>query len=262
VLLDEIDARRGQATRIDEIETTPVRSPRPTRGMRIAAAAGAFVLVLAGVGVIGLIANSGGSEVGDTPPTQATGEPTPTIDAVSVAKSFYTAFLTGDWDTASELAQGVLISGQNVNEDELAQGVLIDGENGYLLWEIDVVGIDCELVTEFAVSCTAKHTDAVTRQIGAAYAEESVGSMKVVDGVVTRFGSERQYSFVEDSVLDQVLDRYDAWLDDESPDHWEGFMCSSGGHHGGHWAPACTRIYVANVEAWLATDPDLSDIEG
>jgi hypothetical protein len=119
----------------------------------------------------------------------------------------------------------------------LAQGVLISGENANLLWEIDVVSIDCELVTEFLISCTSTQTDALTRQVGTAYAWQSVGTMLLVDGVVTW---------------------YTSWLDDESPDGWLFSECT----HGGYLAARCLPIYLANVEAWLATDPDLSDIEG
>jgi hypothetical protein len=259
VLLDEIEARRVQTT-IDETVTSPVESPTRSWGMRIAAAAGAFVLVLGVGGVIGLIANGGRSEVVDTPLTQATEGSSPTTDAVSVAESFFTAFLSGNWDAANELAQGDLASGQNVSEDMLEQGVLIGGPNVYLLWEVEVVGTDCELVmesivsTESIVRCTSTHTDALTRHIGAAYALESVGTMVVVDGVVIRFTSERQ----SNSAFDEAFGRYEGWLDAESPDGWVILECS----HGGYWAPACIRIYVANVKAWLATDPDLSDIEG
>ena len=158
----------------------------------------------------------------------------PTTDTVSTAESFFTAFLRGDWDATNNLAQGVLISGENAN----------------LLWEIDVVSIDCELVTEFLISCTSTQTDALTRQVGTAYAWQSVGTMLLVDGVVTWYTSENQ------SVSFQG--RYEAWLDDESPDGWLFSECT----HGGYLAARCLPIYLANVEAWLATDPDLSDIEG
>jgi hypothetical protein len=228
VLLDEIDARRGRMTKIDETETTPVGSPKQLWGLRIAAAAGAFVVVLAVVGVIGLIANGGGSDVVDTPTTESP----PTTDAVSTAESFFTAFLRGDWDAANELGQGVLIS----------------GENGNVLWGIDVVGTDCELVAEFLVRCTSTRTDAVTRQISAAYAWEAVGTMTVVDGVVTGYTSENQ--------PDPVFERYEAWLDAESPDGWVFLECT----HGGYRHPPCIPIYLANVEAWLETSPDLSEI--
>jgi hypothetical protein len=229
VLLDEIDARRGRMTKIDETETTPVGSPQQLWGLRIAAAAGAFVVVLAVVGVIGLIANGGGSDVVDTPTTESP----PTTDAVSTAESFFTALLRGDWDAANELGQGVLIS----------------GENGNVLWEIDVVGIDCELVAEFLVSCTSTQTDALTRQVDTAYAWQSVGTMLVVDGVVTWYTSENQ------SV--SFHDRYETWLDDESPVGWLVSECT----HGGYLNVRCLPLYLANVEAWLATDPDLSDID-
>jgi hypothetical protein len=225
VLLDEIDARRGRRTKIDEIETTPVGSPTQSWGVRIAAAGGAFVLVLAIVGVVGLIANGGGNEVADTPPT---------TDAVSVGESFFTAFLRGDWDAANKLAQGVLIG----------------GENGNLLWEIDVVDIDCALVTELLVECTSTQTDALTRQVSDADAWQSVGTMLVVDGVVTWYTSENQSP--------PFHDRYEEWLDAESPDGWLFSECT----HGGYLSAGCLPIYLANVEAWLATDPDLSDTEG
>ena len=260
VLFDEIEARRLQTT-IDETVTSLEGSLTQSWGMRIAAAAGAFVLVLAVVGVIGLIANGRGGEVVDTPPRQATEESIPTTEAVSIAESFFTAFLSGNWDAANELAQGVLVSGQWVREDILEQGVLIGEQNAYQLWEIEVVGTDCELViesivsTESIVRCTSTHTDALTRPLGAAYALESVGTVVVVDGVVIRFTSERQ----SNSAFDEAFGRYEGWLDVESPDDGRLiFDCS----HGGYWVPACIRIYVANVEAWLATDPDLSDIEG
>lgn len=229
ILLDEIDARRGQTTQIDETETTPVRSPKQTWGVRIAVAGGAFVLVLAVFGVIGLVANGGGSEVVDTPPTPPTKESPPPTNAVSVAESFFTAFLRGDWDAANKLAQGVLIDGENVN----------------LLWEIDVAGIDCALVTEFLVSCTSTQTDALTRQVGAAYTWQSVGTILVVDGVVTWYTSENQSP--------SFHDRYEEWLDNESPDGWLFLECT----HGGYLTAACFPIYLANIEAWLATDPDL-----
>jgi hypothetical protein len=131
----------------------------------------------------------------------------------------------------------------------LAQGVLISGENANLLWEIDVVSIDCELVTEFLISCTSTQTDALTRQVGTAYAWQSVGTMLLVDGVVTWYTSENQ------SVSFQG--RYEAWLDDESPDGWLFSECT----HGGYLAARCLPLYLANVEAWLATDPNLSDID-
>jgi len=225
ILLDEINATRGQTSQIDETEATPVRSPKQTWGVRIAAAAGAFVLVLAVFGVIGLIANGGGNEVVDTPPT---------TDAVSVGQSFFTAFLRGDLDAANKLAQGVLIGGQKDN----------------LLWEVDVVDIDCELVTEFLVECTSTQTDALTRQVSAAIAWQSVGAMLVVDGVVTWYTSENH--------THRFHGRYEEWLDAESPDGWLFSECT----HGGYLAPDCLPIYLANVEAWLATDPDLSDIGG
>ena len=239
VLIDEIDARRLQTT-IDVTVTSLEGSPTRSWGTPIAAAVGAFVLVLAVVGVIGLFANGGASDVVDTPPTQTTEESLPTTDAVSTAASFFTAFLRGDWDAANELAQGVLISGGNGN---------LFWEVDNLLWEVDVVGIDCELVTEFLVSCTSTQTDTLTRQVGTAYTWQSVGTMLVVDGVVTWYTSSNPPFALHD--------RYETWLDDESPDGWLFSDCT----HGGYLTVGCLPLYLASVEAWLATDPDLSDID-
>ena len=245
VLIDEIDARRLQTT-IDVTVTSLGGSPTRSWGTRIAAAAGAFVLVLAAVGVIGLIANGGASDVVDTPPTQTTEESLPTTDAVSTAESFFTAFVRGDWDAANELAQGVLIF-------DVEAGNLF-WEVDYLLWGVDVVGIDCELVTEysvteFLVSCTSTQTDTLTRQVDTAYTWQSVGTMLVVDGVVTWYHSAKDTG--------SLHGRYEHWLDDESPDGWLISECT----HGGYLTVGCLPVYLANVEAWLATDPDFSDID-
>jgi hypothetical protein len=244
VLIDEIDARRLQTT-IDVTVTSLGGSPTRSRGTRIAAAAGAFVLVLAVVGVIGLIANGGASDVVDTPPTQTTEESLPTTDAVSTAESFFTAFLIGDWDAANELAQGFLISGGN----ELPY-YHVDN----LLWGVDVVGIDCELVTEFLVteflvSCTSTQTDTLTRQVDTAYTWQSVGTMLVVDGVVTWYHSAKDTGSLHHN--------YETWLDDESPDGWHSSECSQGGY----LTVGCLPLYLANVEAWLATDPDFRNFD-
>jgi len=237
VLIDEIDARRLQTT-IDVTVASLGGSPTRSWGTRIAAAAGAFVLVLAVVGGVGLIANGGGSDVVGTPPTQTTEESLPTTDAVSTAESFFTAFLRGDWDAANELAEGVLIRRGNGFWE-------VDN----LLWGVDVVGIDCELLTESLVSCTSTQTDTLTRQVDTAYTWQSVGRMFVVDGVVTSYTSAKDTGSLQE--------RYEAWLDDESPDGWLLSDCS----HGGYLTVGCLPLYLASVEAWLATDPDLSDID-
>ncbi|MGI9609451.1 MAG: hypothetical protein ACR2NL_04065 [Acidimicrobiia bacterium] len=239
VLLDEIDARRLQTT-IDKTVDSLSGPPSQSSGTRIIAAVGAFALVLVLVGVIGLMAIGGGTGVFDTSPTPpATGvfdtSPTPpatgaatTTDAVSVAESFYTAYLEGDWDAANDMAQGAIVR----------------GENGNLLWEVDVVDIECKLVVETLVSCTSSQTDVLTRRVDTARVWQSEGTMLVADGIVTWYTSENGLHFYGD---------YEEWLDDQSLE-WEYSQCS----HGGYLSVQCLPLYLDNIGAWLATEPDLT----
>ena len=158
-----------------------------------------------------------------------------------LANRFYLAFTSGDYEAARFMA-----SSNNV----LPRGLDLVIQ----AFDIEIAEVECEtLAPALNVRCTTTQTDSFTRHLSPDYTYANQGTISIANNRVTAVQSV--------TLDDPVYDAYMVWLDETSPSEWEGDGCRAGG-----WLerPVCVAIIVDtdNIDAWLATDPDLSSIGG
>lgn len=153
-----------------------------------------------------------------------------------LANRFYFAYTSGNFDDARFMGR------PNLLDPGLESIVKAFGT--------EVSDVACESETAgIRVRCTTTQTDDFTRYISD-YTYWHEGLITISNGRVWD---------MQNDLDDPVFDGYLVWLDGEKPGSWETEFCGGNG-----WAQrvACVALILdpANIDAWLATDPDLSSI--
>ena len=153
-----------------------------------------------------------------------------------LANRFHLAYTSGDYDVAVSM--------------ETSSGVIENFDPVIKAFGTEVSDVACETLTlGVSVRCTATQTDDFTRYIN--------GYTYPHHGVITI--SQGKVSGMQPDIVDPVFGQYVAWLDAENPESWGTLSCVNNG-----WASrvACVPIMLdpTNLDAWLASGPDLSTI--